>query len=112
VYIAQQMQAHKEALMLAEEYARKGDDLDLRRFAERSVREIQMRLDRISAIALREREREIARGEIRCGSPPPDPPPQGEVGNLIADACGEDSFAAQTRRGWVGGSSPPMVSDF
>src|SRR5262245_45976508 len=36
VYIAQQMQAHKEALMLAEEYARKGDDLDLRRFAERS----------------------------------------------------------------------------
>jgi putative membrane protein len=54
VYVAQQMAAHRDALMLAEEYARAGDDLVLRRFAKASVPEIRMHLEMITQIAQQE----------------------------------------------------------
>jgi putative membrane protein len=49
-FIAQQTASLKDALALAQTYARAGDDFDLKDYAERSVPKIEMQLDRILAI--------------------------------------------------------------
>jgi putative membrane protein len=54
-FIQQQESALKEFLMLAETFARSGDDLELKEFAARSVPTIKKQLDAISAIAMRHR---------------------------------------------------------
>jgi hypothetical protein len=52
-FIAQQTASLEAALALAQDYARVGDDLDLREYSARSVPKIQMRLDAIRAIGMR-----------------------------------------------------------
>ncbi|HMI96563.1 MAG TPA: DUF4142 domain-containing protein [Micropepsaceae bacterium] len=52
-FIAQQAASLKEALALAEGYARAGDDFDLKEFAARNVPRIRMQLDRILQIEMR-----------------------------------------------------------
>jgi putative membrane protein len=52
-FIAQQTASLKEALALAESYARTGDDFDLKEFAASSVPKIKMQLDRILGIEMR-----------------------------------------------------------
>ena len=46
-FIAQQTASLKQALALAEGYARYGDDFDLKAYAERSVPRLRARLDRV-----------------------------------------------------------------
>jgi putative membrane protein len=53
--IAQLTASLKEALALAEGYARAGDDLDLKEFAAGSVPKIKLQLDRILEIEMRHR---------------------------------------------------------
>ena len=55
LFIAQQTASLKEALALAEGYARAGDELDLKEFAARSVPKIKLQLDRILEIEIRHR---------------------------------------------------------
>jgi putative membrane protein len=52
-FIAQQTASLKEALALAEGYARAGDDLDLKEFAAKNVPKIKMQLDRILEVEIR-----------------------------------------------------------
>src|SRR5262245_21878695 len=52
-FIAQQTASLKEALALAEAYARLGDDFGLKEFAARSVPKIRTQLDRALALEMR-----------------------------------------------------------
>lgn len=52
-FIAQQSDALKESLMLAQVFSRSGDDLELKEFAKRSVPKIQKQLDTITEIEMR-----------------------------------------------------------
>jgi putative membrane protein len=51
-FMAQQGQSLREALALAEGYARAGDDFDLKEFARASVPTIKMKLDRITELQM------------------------------------------------------------
>jgi putative membrane protein len=51
-FIAQQAASLKDTLALTQDYARAGDDFDLKDYAERSVPRIQMQLDRLAAIGI------------------------------------------------------------
>ena len=51
-FIAQQTASLKDALALTQEYARAGDDFELKEFAARSVPKIEMQLERILAIGM------------------------------------------------------------
>src|SRR5262245_22801860 len=52
-FLAQQTASLKDALALAQNYARVGDDFDLKEYAARSVPKIKMQLDRVLEIEMR-----------------------------------------------------------
>ena len=52
-FIAQQTASLRESLILAEGYARAGDNFDLKEFAARSVPRLKMQLDRIHDIEMK-----------------------------------------------------------
>src|SRR5262245_37681472 len=52
-FIAQQTASLKQALALAQDYARVGDDFDLKEYAARSVPKIRRQLDRVLALEMR-----------------------------------------------------------